>query len=217
MADMLCCVCKSLLPYPPYSGDYILYEDKLWCVSCLIAERTNPSTKHDKWLPVKAEIDRRIKKLQEQTAINLEAYIARSNLYSYLEQHYSVLYFPKSFYGKMLSIFNGTYSGLRTAISPDDLLDMFYQCQQALDKNARIKWKSNQPTPINRINYDLAVLMSRYGAYLEWKKTKEVEKQDAIKQTEIDKQYEEAFKNYHPQFIKSEKQDDLTDVIDDIC
>ena len=217
MADMLCCVCKSPLSYPPYSDDYILYEDKLWCVSCLIAERTSPSTKHDKWLPVKAEIDRRIKKLQEQTAINLEAYIARSNLYSYLEQHYSALYFPKSFYGKMLSIFNGTYSGLRTAISPDDLLDMFYQRQQALDKNARMKWKSNQPTPINRINYDLAVLMSRYGAYLEWKKTKEIEKQDAIKQTEIDKQYEEAFKNYHPQLIKSEKQDDLTDVIDDIC
>ena len=216
MASVVCCACGSQFSYPPYSGEYVIYENKLWCVSCLIAERTQPSTKHDRWLPVKAETDKKIANLQKQTEPILDSYIARTNLYSYLEKHYNVLYFPKSFYEKMVSIFNGTYNGLKSPISPDDLLDMFFQKQQGLDKLAMTKWHSNQPTPINRIYYDLAVLMSKYSSYTQWKKTKEIEKADAIRQTEANRQYEYAFA-YHPQLTKSEKQDDLTDVIDDIC
>lgn len=216
MDSVVCCTCGSQFSYPPYSGEYVIYENKVWCVSCLVAERTKPSVKHDRWLPIKTEIDREIKKLQEHTEPILDSYIARTNFYSYLEKHYNVLYFPKSFFEKMTSIFNGTYNGLKTSIAPSDLLDMFYQRQQDLDNNARIKWKNNQPTPINRINYDLAVLMSRYGAYIEWKRLKKVEREDAIKQSLISKQYECAFA-YRPQSIKTVKNDDLTDVIEDIC
>ena len=81
----------------------------------------------------------------------------------------------------MASIFDGTYKGLKVPVPPEDLLDMLQQKQSYLEKQAIKKWGDNPPEPMSRINYDIAIVISRYDRYLAWRNEKEAE-QKALEQ-----------------------------------
>lgn len=214
MLALKCCVCKETFQTSPYTGEIVQYDGKYWCVPCLVKKRTDPRTRKDKWLPLLNEDDRKIAELREKTRALLDNQTAKDSLYTYLEEHYNVSFFPKYFFIKMTSIFDGSFKGLTQPIPASDLLDMFQQRQFKLDKDAAKRWGSNQPEPIGRINYDLAVLMGKYGSYLMWKKSKEAEQKEVEKQIANNKLYSDAFVSAP---IKKEKQkESLADIIDDL-
>ena len=58
---------------------------------------------------------------------------------------------------------------------PEDLLDMWKQKRNYLDKIAeQNRKKGNEILGINRVNYDLAILLSKYDSYLKWKEQQKI-------------------------------------------
>lgn len=75
----------------------------------------------------------------------------------------------------MESIYKGTCKNLNRPVPPEDLLDMWKQKRNYLDKVAeQNRKKGTEITGVNRVNYDLAILLSRYDAYLKWKEQQKI-------------------------------------------
>ena len=82
---------------------------------------------------------------------------------------------PKAFFVRLDSVYKGTYRGLAQPIPPEHLLDMWQQKINYLDKVAeQNRKKGKEVDGLSRLNYDLAILVSRYPAYLTWIKKQQV-------------------------------------------
>jgi hypothetical protein len=75
----------------------------------------------------------------------------------------------------LCKVYNGTYKNLTKPIPPEDLLDMWTQKIDSLNKIAERNRKSgNEITGIGRISYDLAILTNKYDGYLNWKEQQRI-------------------------------------------
>ena len=75
----------------------------------------------------------------------------------------------------MDSVYKGTYKNLNRPVPPEDLLDMWRQKRNYLDRVAeQNRKKGTEISGVNRVNYDLAILLSKYDAYLKWKEQQEL-------------------------------------------
>ena len=89
---------------------------------------------------------------------------------SYLLYTYDLSCMPKYIYVKLASVYSGKYEGLKKPCPPEDLLDMWQRKQAYLNRVYEYnKQKGNCMDSMQRISYDLAILLSRYDGYLEWK------------------------------------------------
>lgn len=114
------------------------------------------------------------KKLEETEY--LKSQTTKEELYSFISDMYDIKVLPNRFYIKMAEIFNGNYKNVTAPIPPEDLLDMWKQKKNTLLKMAdnNIKKGKEFNKPINRADYDLAVLLSRYDSYLSWKEQQKI-------------------------------------------
>ena len=95
---------------------------------------------------------------------------ASLQLTDWLLSAYSCTLLTKRFYIKLSQVYKGEYRGQARPCPPEDLLDMWKQKKDYLDKLCdynRRKGKDLQGE--QRINYDLSVLLAKYGDYLNWK------------------------------------------------
>ena len=99
----------------------------------------------------------------------------KNELYEFLFGMYDISYFPQYFYIKMDSVYKGTMKNLNKPVPPEDLLDMWKQKRNYLDKVAeQNRKKGNEISGVNRVNYDLAILLSKYDSYLKWKEQQKI-------------------------------------------
>ena len=99
----------------------------------------------------------------------------KDELYQFIFDMYGISFLPKYFYIKFDSIYKGTYKNLNRPVPPEDLLDMWKQKRNYLDKIAeQNRKKGTEIIGSNRVNYDLAILLSRYDAYLNWKEQQKI-------------------------------------------
>lgn len=125
----------------------------------------------------------------------------KHELYDFLMDFYEISYLPKYFYVKMDSVYKGEYRGLNKKISPEDLLDMWKQKKNYLQKVAeRNKKKENEIDGIARIWYDLSILLSKYDSYLLWKEQQKI----ALANHEEEKNKNIEFINYD-ELVKNQK------------
>lgn len=98
-----------------------------------------------------------------------------NRLIKYFIEVYDVTVFPTFFYKKLADINRGTYKGVNTGIPYIDILDMFKRKQKYLNsiasKNSRT---GKQIVGINRVNYDLAIIINKYDEYLNWKNKQKI-------------------------------------------
>ena len=75
----------------------------------------------------------------------------------------------------MDSVYKGTYKNLNKPVPPEDLLDMWRQKKNYLEKvSEQNRKKGTEIDGINRVNYDLAILLSKYDSYLKWKEQQKI-------------------------------------------
>lgn len=139
-----------------------------------------------------------------------------NRLIKYLIDTYNVSSFPNYFYTRLAQINNGTFKGVKVGIPYEDLLDMFKRKQKNLDNIAfRNKKIGKDMVGINRINYDLAILINKYDEYLEWKNKQNV----LSSSTSTSKQETKEIKIDYSKF-KTNNEDgnniDIGDILDDI-
>ena len=111
-----------------------------------------------------------IEQCRQNTKATEKKKSTKNELYEFLFDMYDISYFPQYFYIKMDSVYKGTMKNLNKPVPPEDLLDMWKQKRNYLDKVAeQNRKKGNEILGVNRVNYDLAILLSKYDSYLKWK------------------------------------------------
>lgn len=93
----------------------------------------------------------------------------RKILFNYLQDKYEVTKLPKQFFIKMSNIFKGKLDGLSKPIPPEHMYDMWIRKSSYLDKvNSKNISKGKKLDNYARLNYDLAIIISKYDDYLSW-------------------------------------------------
>ena len=116
-----------------------------------------------------------IEQCRQNTKVTEKKKTSKNELYEFLFNMYDISYFPQYFYIKMDSVYKGTMKNLSKPVPPEDLLDMWRQKRNYLDKVAKQnRKKGNEISGVNRVNYDLAILLSKYDSYLKWKEQQKI-------------------------------------------
>lgn len=98
----------------------------------------------------------------------------RRQLTDWLLDAYDVSSVPARFYQKLAAVYDGSYTGLAQSVPAEHLLDMWQQKKQYLDKlAARNAQRGKRMDAVQRLSYDLAILLSRYKDYIAWKQKQE--------------------------------------------
>lgn len=147
---------------------------------------------------------------------NITRIFNESDVDDFIKNQYDTTVIPWKI---LCKVYNGTYKNLTKPIPPEDLLDMWTQKIESLNKIAEKNRKTgNEISGIGRISYDLAILTNRYDGYLNWKEQQRI----ALAEQEHKKQEENSLINYgniNMTVIKNNKQENelnINDILDEI-
>lgn len=131
---------------------------------------------------IKEEQKKKAKKESKQAAGERSS-SARRILTDWLLERYNIT-MPKAFFVRLDSVYKGTYRGLAQPIPPEHLLDMWQQKINYLDKVAeQNRKKGKEVDGPSRLNYDLAIIVARYPAYLTWLKKQQIAAEQSVETT----------------------------------
>ena len=165
-----CSICKELINISDTNEDFFItlnHKTKSYThTDCYIKKQTtkkrNPKTIE--------ECYEFIKECKQNNKLSETKQSIKNELYEFIFDMYDISYLPQYFYIKMNSIYKGTMKNLNKPVPPEDLLDMWKQKRNYLEKIAeQNRKKGNEISGIQRVNYDLAILLSKYDSYLKWK------------------------------------------------
>lgn len=164
--------CKYCREYINLDNDnYVYIKDRYYHFDCAVEEKlSKPRNKFSKEQLIEKFLD-----IQKQNKKEIEYKITKDKLFRWLQYTYNTVVLPKYFYIKMDEIFSGTYKGLSKGIPPEDLLDMWKRKKNELDRiNYSNVKKGKSLFGCDRLNYDLAILLSKYDSYLKWKEQQKI-------------------------------------------
>lgn len=139
--------------------------------------------------------------------------VTQKQVTDFIFAQYDITLLPKYFYMQLAKIPKGNYKGQGKPIPFDDLLDMWERKMPYLTRTyQRNCEKGKRMDGIARVMYDLAILMSKYDSYLEWKTMNETNKTTEIA---IARSEKIEYKNVTNAAEKIEN-DDMNNVLDDI-
>lgn len=173
-------------------------------------------TKEEKEKMIKDELEILKKKAgSKKREINRKQNL--TNLINYFKEVYCVTVFPKYFYTKLAQINNGTYKGVLKGIPYEDLLEMFKIKQKQLDSISFNKSKKGESIKgIQRINYDIAILINKYDEYSSWKNKQKILASQSV--IDVKKEENEIKIDYSKisNTKKEEKDMGIFDIVNDI-
>lgn len=163
-------------------------------------------------LEKKQEIEHKRKIAASKSSIEQKE--AKRKIFNFILEHYDITCLPKHMFIKLNSIYSGTFKGMSNGILPTELLDMWDRKLSYLNKiaNSNIT-KGKIMSPIQRINYDLSILVNKYDGYKKWKRQQEILEQEQSEQN-IEKQIV-MIGNIQNEKIEKNT-DDISDLVDDI-
>ncbi len=139
----------------------------------------------------------------------------RLQLSDFIYKEYNVSFLPKHFFINLDKVYKGTYKNLTKPVPIEDLFDMWQQKMNYLNKVAENNRQNGKKIEgMARINYDLAILLSKYDSYCEWKARKEAEKQE-LKQS-MTSQTIKITNQIAPKSAVINNDSDISSIIDEI-
>ena len=144
---------------------------------------------------------------KEERALTLQ-------LTDFIYKEYNVTFLPKYFFINLDKIYKGEYKNLKEPVPVEDLFDMWQKKIDYLNKTYIYnKEHGKDMQGVQRINYDLAILLSKYDSYKRWK-----EKQKAIQKQEQEFKKQQVFVNIAKIQVrpKISDSDDISSIIDEI-
>lgn len=197
--------------------DVIRFETSCYHYDCFInackrkSKRAGALTKWGKALDSLDEI-------KKDTDTFLIREICKDDIFEFIIANYDIKVVPKSIFTKLGDIYNGTYKGLACCIPPEDILDMWKQKMDYLNKvRARNITLGKNMTAAQQVNYDISVLINKYDSYLKWKERNKIIEQevnkvhkDILKTVDLDKL------SKMTQNQNKEYEDDIDSLLDEI-
>lgn len=171
-----CSICKEAIDIADSNEDFFIISkngsNSYTHSKCYIEHHTSSKRRKPKTLE---ECNEFIEECKSQNKDVIKAKNIRDELYSFIFDMYGISFFPNYFYIKMDSVYKGTYKNLNKPVPPEDLLDMWRQKKNYLEKVAeQNRKKGTEIEGVNRVNYDLAILLSKYDSYLKWKEQQKI-------------------------------------------
>ena len=134
----------------------------------------------------------------------------------WLYQEYEISFLPKYFFINLDKVYKGTYKNLTKPVPVEDLWDMWKRkmpyLQKVNDKNIRMGKKIDG---MARINYDMAIVLSKYDSYLEWKEQQQQALLEESRKKEQTVDYDKVYNNAQP-VSKKNTQLNIDSIIDEI-
>lgn len=144
----------------------------------------------------------------------------RKQFTNWLLKTYDITYFPRHFYINLDKVYNGKYRDMAKPVPVEDLFDMWKRKIEWLNKiNVQNAQKGKKIQGYLRVNYDLAILLSKYDSYLAWKKKNSTESEGIEKSENIltpETQKILVDKKLNIQETISDKTINIQDIIDEI-
>ena len=170
-----CSICKEPIYINDTNEDFFITlknETKSYTHTNCYIEKQTTKKRSPKTIE---ECQEYIEQCRQNTKVTEKRKSTKNELYEFLFDMYDISYFPQYFYIKMDSVYKGTMKNLNKPVPPEDLLDMWKQKRNYLDKVAeQNRKKGNEILGVNRVNYDLAILLSKYDSYLKWKEQQKI-------------------------------------------
>jgi hypothetical protein len=180
------------------------------CYELYLTKKNKLSQSNDEIIS-KVEIDWKNSRIW----VSEQAY--KNQLYFYIMDKYSVTVLPQKLFEKMQGIFEGTFVGMIKGhgISAQEILFIWKSKQGYLDKvNAWNITNGKIIEGVGRINYDLAIVLSKYDEYLKWKvQNKVVEQENKI----LEESSKINFKNLDKVSCESNnKENNISQILEDL-
>ena len=132
-------------------------------------------------------------------------------------EKYEVTNIPKHIFIKLNSIYSGTFRGMNTSISPEELLDMWERKMSYLNKVADgNKTKGNEMNSAQRINYDLSILINKYDSYKKWKESQKILEYETASKINDNNLLGIGIMKEVSKNTTNDKDDELSSLVDDI-
>ncbi len=165
-----CHVCKEYITIEDEWDNVVHYTNNtkshcgVYHLDCFIERFNKNRFKND---------ERQLDEVLHDSELELYNIVCKNHLYKWWMEFYDVIVIPSYLFTKTEEIFKGEWKEMSKPIPPEHLLDMFIKQKPHLDKI----YHKTELNGVSRINYDLAVLIAKYPAYL---KFLEREKQNEI-------------------------------------
>jgi hypothetical protein len=206
-----CKHCKELIVLEDY--DFILQKDTYFHCDCFVrslVEKKKGGVSEEEAKEIAAG-------LKEESIKNTKELIIRNKLCKWLQRTYDIVFLPTYFFVKMDSVYNGTYKNLSEGVCAEDLYDMWQRKIDYLNKTA--EWKNSRGEKmegLNRLWYDLAILMSKVGSYKKWKEEcKVIENQNKVINTPENINFN-LINNITSRVIEHENEETIADFLEEI-
>lgn len=228
-----CPVCKKINNINKDNlGEFVFYDSKFqhsncflkWCNETKTPKRKNALANYDIYfdfckekfddiLGEKKITDEYISKYHRDAIKARDDWFNGKALLDFLQDNFGFKDRSGVWRNVIMPIVNGTHRKYTTPIPAEDLLDMFKQKINYLNKaNIPLKQKNPNIDTIQLLKYDIAIIANKYDSYLEWKekqKVNEVKKLEENKNTFI-----KMTKFVKP--IPKKKEEDISSIAEDI-
>lgn len=208
-----CNICKQNIILD--QDNVVYYKERYSHFDCYVNYKL--SMKRNKL--TKDEIIKNTIDIQNDGNKTIKNIIIKEQLCKWLQYNYNIVSLPNYFFIKLDSVYNGTYKGLLRGIPPEDLLDMWQRKKKELDNIAnKNKSKGNQINGIGRLQYDLAIIISKYDSYLNWKEKQKIfeQEQNKLIQESQDKQINYSKINKTIDIHKNNNETNINNLIDEL-
>lgn len=166
-------------------------------------------------LEKKQEIEHKRKIAASKSSIEQKE--AKKEIYNFILENYDITCLPKHMFIKLNSIYSGTFKGMSNGILPTELLDMWNRKLSYLNKiaNSNIT-KGKTMSPIQRINYDLSILINKYDSYKKWCRQQEILELKNKNVKEINSISTSIIKEVSKKSEEKSKDKEMVSLVDDI-
>ena len=191
--------------------NFIKYDNKYFCSDeCFMKfcneKLSNKRAKRSKWEKALNDIKELHKKTYEEV---LSPAYYKDKLCWFLLEEYDVNSLPSYMYTKFDAITKGSYKLMKKGIPYNELLDMWQRKIKVFKKRKG----RNQYEPLQLMNYDLEILLSKYDSYKKWKEKEKIYQEQSTLEIEKIKQSSVITKSLS---TSSSKNDNIDDEMDDM-
>jgi hypothetical protein len=235
--NRICADCKNeIIITKENMSEIVLYGGKYYHKECFInmcnIKLQSQRCKRYKWDSALRDIDTHIenalfnlnkefedeeKRYKQSCKNTIENKRTKEKIYTFMCEQYEATNIPKHIFIKLNSIYSGTFRGMNTNISPEELLDMWIRKIDYLNKVADSnKTKGNEMNSIQRINYDLSILINKYDSYKKWKEGQKILEYETASKINNNRSLGIGIINEVSKSTTDEKNDELSSLVDDI-
>lgn len=205
---------SSIVIYRNECNGILLFGGKYYHTKCFIemCNKKISSRKTKKWIDALNNIE-----TLEQDAINAtEDHFFKDDVYKFIISTYDIAVIPSYIWIKLNKIYSGEFQGMSTGIQPAHLCDMWKRQISFLNKiYDQNKTKGKNMDKIQRLNYDLSVLVNKYDSYLVW-----IEQQKILERETVQKQQKKLEQIDYQRLSNlnqvNEQKDDIDTLLDEL-